>query len=77
LVDPRPGIEDALNLPFVKKIERIDEALVVSLNDPERENPLLVKRLVELGVGIRYVNELRMSLEDLYLDLMEDDDAPA
>ena len=77
LVDPRPGIEDALNLPFVKGVERVDEALVVSLNDPERENPLLVKRLVELGVGIRYVNELRMSLEDLYLDLMEDDDAPA
>jgi ABC-2 type transport system ATP-binding protein len=77
LVDPRPGIEDALNLPFVKKIDRIDEALVVSLNDPERENPLLVERLVELGVGIRYVNELRMSLEDLYLDLMEDGDATA
>lgn len=77
LVDPRPGIEDALDLPFVKKIERIDEALVVSLNDPERENPLLVERLVELGVGIRYVNELRMSLEDLYLDLMEDGDATA
>jgi ABC-2 type transport system ATP-binding protein len=77
LVDPRPGIEDALDLPFVKGIERIDDALVVSLTDPDRENPLLVERLVELGVGVRYVNELRMSLEDLYLDLMEGDDASA
>jgi ABC-2 type transport system ATP-binding protein len=77
LVDPRPGIEDALDLPFVKGIERVDDALVVSLTDPDRENPLLVERLVELGVGVRYVNELRMSLEDLYLDLMEDDDASA
>jgi len=77
LVEPRPGIEDALDLPFVKSVERVDDALVVSLTDPDRENPLLVERLVELGVGVRYVNELRMSLEDLYLDLMEDDDAPA
>ena len=75
LVDPRPGIEDALDLPFVKGVERIDDVLVVSLTDPDRENPLLVERLVELGMGVRYVNELRMSLEDLYLDLMEDDNA--
>ena len=75
LVDPRPGIEDALDLPFVKGVDRVDDALVVSLTDPDRENPLLVERLVELGVGVRYVNELRMSLEDLYLDLMEDGDA--
>lgn len=77
LVDPRPGVENALDLPFIKGIERIDDALVVSLTDPDRENPLLVERLVGLGVGIRYVNELRMSLEDLYLDLMEDGDATA
>ena len=77
LADPRPGVEDALDLPFVKAIERVDDALVVSVNDPDRENPLLVERLVELGIGVRYVNELRMSLEDLYLDLMEDDDASA
>ncbi len=77
LTDPRPGIEDALDLPFVTGIERIDDKLIVTLPDPDRENPLLVKRLVELGASIRYVNELRMSLEDLYLDLMEDDDATA
>jgi ABC-2 type transport system ATP-binding protein len=77
LADPRPGIEDALDLPFVKGVDRVDDALVVSLSDPDRENPLLVERLVDLGVGVRYVNELRMSLEDLYLDLMEDNDAPA
>jgi len=76
LADPRPGIEDALDLPFVKGVERVDDALVVSLSDPDGENPLLVERLVELGIGVRYVNELRMSLEDLYLDLMEGNDAP-
>jgi ABC-2 type transport system ATP-binding protein len=77
LVDPPPGIERSLDLPFPNRIERFDDALVISLSDPERENPLLVKRLVEMGIGIRYVNELRMTLEDLYLDLMEKNDASA
>ncbi len=71
LADPAAGIEQALDLPFIKRIERMDNALVISLTDPEKENPLLVKRLVELGAGVQYVNELRVSLEDLYLDMME------
>ena len=75
LADPRSGIEDALDLPFVKSIERIDDTLVIGLEDPERENPILVSRLVELGAQIQFVNELRVSLEDLYLDMMEDNDA--
>lgn len=76
LVNPAPGIEESVDLPFVKKIERVDNTLVVSLSNPEEENPLLVSQLVELGAKIQYVNELRVSLEDLYLDLMEDNNAP-
>jgi ABC-2 type transport system ATP-binding protein len=71
LANPRPGLEDTLGLPFVKKAEWVDGALVVTLDDPETQNPKLVKRLVELGAEIQFVDELRVSLEDLYLDLME------
>jgi ABC-type multidrug transport system ATPase subunit len=71
LASPRLGIEKALGLPFVKKAEWVDGKLLVSLADPERENPLLVRRLVELGGEVQFVTELRYSLEDLYLDLME------
>jgi len=74
LADPRPGVEEELDLPFVKTIERLENKLVIGLDDPESENPLLVSRLVELGAQIQFVNELRVSLEDLYLDLMEDSD---
>ena len=77
LVDPRPGIEGALDLPFVKSVERLENKLVIGLEDPERENPLLVSRLVELGAQIQFVNELRISLEDLYLDMIGGNDAPA
>jgi len=75
LADPHPGLEDALSLSFIKKIERVDNTLVVSLSDPEEENPILVSRLVELGAKVQFVNELRVSLEDLYLDLMEENNA--
>lgn len=75
LADPHPGLEDALKLSFIKKIERVDNTLVVSLSDPEKENPILVSRLVELGAKVQFVNELRVSLEDLYLDLMEENNA--
>jgi len=71
------GLEDRISLPFVRGIEVIDDKLVVSLDDPEVDNPALVKRLVELGAEVQYVNELRVSLEDMYLDLMEGNDDSA
>ena len=74
LVNPAPGIEEALELPFIKKIERVDNALVFSLANPETENPIIVRKLVEMGASVQYVNELKVSLEDLYLDLMEGND---
>jgi len=74
LVNPAPGIEEALELPFIKQIERVDNALVFSLASPETENPIIVKRLVEMGANVQYVNELKVSLEDLYLDMMEGND---
>lgn len=75
LADPPAGIEGALELPFIRKIERVDNQLIISLSDPEAENPVLVKRLVELGAKVQFVNELKVSLEELYLSLMEGDHA--
>jgi len=74
LLDPPAGIEEALDLPFIKRIERDDGALVISLTDPERENPILVKRLVELGAKVQSVSELDVRLEEMYLDVMEESD---
>ena len=73
----RPGLEDELRLPFVKHVEVLDGRIIVSLNDPESENPDLIRRLVELGADIRFVNELKVSMEDMYLDLMEGNHASA
>ena len=77
LANPNPGIERHLDLPFITKTEWIDGKLLISLSDPETENPILVRKLVELGADVQFVSELKVSLEDLYLDLMEDNHASA
>jgi len=71
LANYNAGLEDRIDLPFVRAIEVLDGKLIVSLDDPDADNPALVKRLVEMGAEVQYVNELRVSLEDMYLDLME------
>ena len=60
------------DLPFVKEVERTDQQLVISLDDPERQNPVLIERIVAAGGAIQFVNELHHSLEDIYFVLMED-----
>ncbi len=57
-------------LPFVREVQVVDTKLVVGLDDPEAQNPILVRRLVEAGAEIQFVGELRHSLEDVYLRLV-------
>jgi ABC-2 type transport system ATP-binding protein len=61
----------ARGLPFVKDVEVMDNKLVVGLDTPEADNPTLVRCLVEAGGEIQFVGELRHSLEDVYLRLLE------
>lgn len=55
---------------FVQSAEITDNKLMVSLDDPETHNPALIRTLVELGADIQFVGELRHSLEDVYLRLI-------
>ncbi len=63
--------EAARGLPFVQDVQTLDAKLVVALDDPEADNPALVRRLVEAGAEIQFVGELRHSLEDVYLKLID------
>ena len=56
--------------PFVRSVESRDNKLVVSLEDPERNNPELIRVLVDAGADIQFVGELRHSLEKIYLRLV-------
>jgi ABC-2 type transport system ATP-binding protein len=56
---------------FVHGAERVDAKLVVSLEDPESQNPILIRALAEAGAEIQFVGELRRTLEDVYLQLVQ------
>jgi ABC-2 type transport system ATP-binding protein len=59
------------SMPFVKEARAVDEKLVATLDDPENQNPAIIRSLVEAGAEIRFVGELRHSLEDVYLQLVK------
>lgn len=57
-------------LPFVQSVQAVDNKLVIRLNDPEEQNPALIRHLVGLGADIQFVGELRRTLEEVYLQLV-------
>lgn len=65
-----PGLPVLQNLPFIKKIEAVDNKLVVAVDDPEKHNPEMIRLLVNKGQEIQFVGELRHSLEEIYLQLI-------
>ncbi len=61
-------------LPFVVNLtaNQDEKNLSVSL-EYEKDTPNLVRALVEYGVGVRYVKPLETSLEEAYLELLEEE----
>jgi ABC-2 type transport system ATP-binding protein len=58
----------------VHDVRAVDNRLLITLDDPERQNPELVRRLVQAGADIQFVGELRRTLEDIYLQLVQEPD---
>ena len=58
-------------LPSVTEAQAVENKLVITLDDPEQHNPELIRALVGAGADIQFVGELRHSLEDVYLRLIE------
>jgi ABC-2 type transport system ATP-binding protein len=61
-------------LEFVKDVQVLETAegakIVVGLDDPVVQNPVIVRALVQAGADVQFVGELRHSLEDVYLSLI-------
>ena len=62
-------------LPYVQEAQLIDGKLLVTLDNPEVQNPEIVRCLVGLGADIQFVGELRHSLEDVYMRLIRSTEA--
>jgi ABC-2 type transport system ATP-binding protein len=70
--DPTRWSAVAAGLPFVKDVQVHDGALAIRLDDPDARNPLLVQALVGAGAPIRYIEPMDYSLEQVYLELMDE-----
>ena len=63
-------IETARSLAFVRSVVANENTLTVALDDPESQNPELVRALAVAGAPIRYVEQQAHSLEEVYLELV-------
>ena len=70
--EPGEWVELVKTLPFVQEVGVNDSALMVKMPDPDANNPTLVSTLVSAGAPIRYVEPMRHSLQDVYLQLIEE-----
>jgi len=68
-VDPS-WVELVRGVGSVRAVEASDQRLIVRVDDPESVNPAIIRALVAAGADIRFVGELRRTLEDVYLRLL-------
>ena len=72
LAEAKDCMVDGLKqLPFVHEANRVDNKLIVQLDDPDKNNPEIVRYLVDSGVDVQFIGELRYSLEEVYLQLVK------
>jgi ABC-2 type transport system ATP-binding protein len=60
------------SLNSVKNVRVSENKLVIELDNPEKENPELVRTIVQAGADVQYVTELKSTLEDVYLKLIKE-----
>jgi ABC-2 type transport system ATP-binding protein len=73
---PEDVIEQVSRLPFVRRIEPGEKEIRVELDDPEKNRPELVQRIVEAGGRVMSVLEEQHSLEEVYLSLVRESGQP-
>jgi ABC-2 type transport system ATP-binding protein len=69
LLNPQ-WVKDLAAIPGIRDVQPVENRLVVSIENPETQNPAIIRRLVELGADIQFVGELRHTLEDIYLEMI-------
>ncbi|HYA78175.1 MAG TPA: ABC transporter ATP-binding protein [Verrucomicrobiae bacterium] len=68
----RPVLAAVKRLSAVKNLKTSDNKLVLDMDNPEKDNPEVVRAIVASGGNIQYVTELRSTLEDVYLKLIRE-----
>ena len=64
-------------LSGVHDVQTKDGKIVVGLDDPEMTNPQIIRSLVQSGADLQFVGELRHSLEEIYMQTMQESEKEA
>jgi ABC-2 type transport system ATP-binding protein len=65
-------MEAVKKINAVKNIRTSENMLILDMDNPERDNPDLVRAIVGAGGNVQYVTELKSTLEDVYLKLIRE-----
>ena len=63
-------LEKLKTLGFVQSAARVENKLVLDLENPEDDDPEILALLVNSGYKVQFVGEVRHSLEEVYLKLV-------
>ncbi len=64
------GIVRAVERIGFQVVEKSDNGLVINVGDPEKENPAILRAIMDVGGQLQFVTEIGSSLEDVYLKLV-------
>ncbi len=70
----RKYVEILRQIKEITDIEAQDNKINISLKNAEIINPTIIKSLVDSGAEILYFNEIKASLEEIYLDLIKEEE---
>ncbi len=56
----------------IREVETDGNRLLYRADNPEEVNPHVIRRLVEAGAAVQFASEQKVSLEDVYLQLVDD-----
>jgi len=65
-------IDAVEKLSSIKNVRTSDNKLILDIDNPEKDNPEVVRTIVKADGNIQYVTELRSTLEDVYLKLIRE-----
>ena len=69
---PEAAVRTIGQFPFVRGLSVDNGNLRLQVDDPALQNPRIVAVLAEAGVGIRWLTDDGASLEDIYLELVDE-----
>jgi ABC-2 type transport system ATP-binding protein len=58
----------------IKDIQTDNNRVLALVEKPEITNPLIIKKLIDNAAGIIYFNEIKATLEEIYLDLIKNEE---